>query len=424
MADAPPYVVQVALPEAEFLNLLGPAMPALRHVNVSLEGNDFGSGGMFSGLQLCKHLSALYLNDFMISPAAVKPAAAALAQLSALRDLHLCTYLLTDEAPGYNPARLVEQLTCLTALSLAVAQEVPEKVGSKFGLDALAAAARNPALQVFSLDPFADFKPAAADVQHLLEACPSLSDLDLQWARLSPDVLEVLLTHGTNITSLGAETLYTDVSLADRPCSWKCLKGLSDFNPTVLTLANLPLKGVTSIEFLDSCWGKDLDLATLQLPMDNTGVEDMLQLLRQAALNIATCPAWNVEPQDYIIVAGDPVAAYFGHEGTVIFSPEQRIHLLESLAPLGGPHITEFFGNIWGAWFEWGRPEVQALARSLRSEEVTTLTLNHCSLTDDFWAALGEFLPALESLQLGKDVTYSTLDIEQGFVIFCTKWFR
>jgi hypothetical protein len=412
MADALPCHLQVALPGAELLNLLGTAMPALRHVSVSTAGD---LCGLFTGLLLCKHLTALdLLVD--ISPAAVKPTAAALAQLPALRDVSLQTC-------GSNPANLVEQLTCLTALKLEVYEEVCGEVDSNFALDAMAAAARNPALRVFSFSSMAYFEPAAADVQHFLEACPSLSDLDLQSATLSPDVVEVLLTHGTSITSLSAESLDTDVSLADRPCSWKCLKGLSDLNPTVLTLANLPLGGLTSLEFSYANWGSPLDLATLQLPMDSRDVEDMLRLLRQAAINIAACPAWSAAPPDHITLEGDPGAAQYEDQSAVMFSAQQRIQLLESLTPLGGPHVTEFVCNIWNTCVRWGRPEVQALAHSLRSDRVTTLALDYCYLPEDFWAALDEFMPELETLQLGEDVTYTDLDIGRKFVIFCARSF-
>jgi hypothetical protein len=160
------------MPGAEFLSLLGSAMPALRHVTVNTNGGDIGSDGLFNGLQLCRQLSTLHLEEFTIGRAAVKPAAAALAQLPALRELSIYTR-------GRDLAGLVEQLTCLTALDLSAEQRDEDDTAIP---RALATAARNPALQAFKLSPGNDFQPDAADLQHLLEACPALSDLDLESA--------------------------------------------------------------------------------------------------------------------------------------------------------------------------------------------------------------------------------------------------
>jgi hypothetical protein len=414
MGDALPYGalscnLQVNIQGAEFLNLLGSAMPALRHVYVDMDGGDIHGGGLFTGLQLCRQLSTLCLEEFTISPAAVGPAATALAQLPALRDLCLAT----PESCDTNVAEMIEELTCLTALELWVKGcdwDDEKNVQSMF-----TAAARNPALRVFRTHIGVLGSPAAADIQHLLEACPSLSDLDLSGATVSPDALEVLLTHGTSITSLGAEFLETEVSLADRPCSWKYLFLESECYPSVLHLAHLPLRGVTFLRSQGTC----LDLATLQLPLCTMAAEDMPWLLHQAATNLAACPAWKAAPLDSIDLEGDP--RQYWDQDTVIFSAQERIQLLEALAPLGGPHVTKFAGDIQGTWFEWGRAEVQALAGSLRSDKVTTLSLNYCHLAADSWAALDEFLPELETLQLGKHATYSTLDIGRKFVLLCTR---
>jgi hypothetical protein len=193
-------------------------------------------------------------------------------------------------------------------------------------------------------------------------------------------------------------------------------------HPTVLHLANLPLKGVTSLEYSEAYWGATPRLGTLQLPLYSRQVEDMPRLLHQAATNLAACPAWKAEPQGTISLEGDPTDTHPSAHNTVYFPDHQCIQLLQSLAPLGGPHVRVFKGNIWGAQFRWGRAEVQALAGSLRSDRVTRLALDHCFLAGDFCAALDESLPALKTLQLGKDVTYGYLDIGRRFVIFCTRW--
>jgi hypothetical protein len=112
---------------------------------------------------------------------------------------------------------------------------------------------------------------------------------------------------------------------------------------------------------------------------------------------------------------GDPSVS--DTEDAIEFSPQQRIQLLEALAPLGGTHVSSFAGCIKDAEFEWGRAEVEAMARSLGGKEITRLELSHCTLATDFWAALDEFLPSLKTLRLQKDVKCPALDL----AIFCTK---
>jgi broad specificity phosphatase PhoE len=400
------FGLQVVTDSKEFTNLLGPALPALQHVTVDLRGGDVGDGGLFTGLLLCQQLSTLHLEGFSVSPAAVQTTAAVLAQLSALRDLRLESYHTC------NPADLVEQLTCLTALDLYVHDEMEDGDAGEYSVQSMfTAAAHNPALQIFKVCPGWFSRPTAAEVQHLLEACPSLSELHLGWMTLAPDAVVVLLTHGTTITTLTAHVFETTASLADKPCSWKCLQLQGDY-PTVLHLANLPLKGLSSLQWATQ-WATGL--ATLELPLATVPAEDLPHLLQRAATNLAACPAWKAQPRGYISLEGDP--SDYNTANIIDFSPQQRIQLVQALAPLGGPHVRTFVGSIRGAEFEWGRAEVEALARSLGSKEVTTLELSHCTLATDFWAALDEFLPSLNTLRFRKDVRCAPLDL----AIFCTK---
>jgi hypothetical protein len=77
----------------------------------------------------------------------------------------------------------------------------------------------------------------------------------------------------------------------------------------------------------------------------------------------------------------------------------------------------EFQGRMAESCFSWGRPEVEALGRSLRSPQLSVLELSHCTLHTDFWAALDEVFPSLEVLTLGDEVTCSASDL----AVFCTR---
>jgi hypothetical protein len=100
------------------------------------------------------------------------------------------------------------------------------------------------------------------------------------------------------------------------------------------------------------------------------------------------------------------------------FSDEQRVQLLEALAPIGGPHIQHFRASMHGTVFDWGRAELQALARSLNSSQLSMVTLDDCHLTVGFWAALEEVLPALDTLTLWGNAECSATDI----AVFCSRW--
>jgi hypothetical protein len=384
-----------------FLNLLGLALPALEHLSVDMLGADFGDGGLITGLQQCSHLSVLKIQGITITPVAVKPLAAALASLNALKGLSLSSIGDSDS----TSAALVAQLTGLTALSFEYSSESQFK-------DIIAAAAGNSGLKVLRV--FDDVNGgdgvmlSPATLRLLLTSCTQLTELDLSCDHVPQDVLEVLLMYGTNITSFKTYNIDTTTSFAGRHCKWRTLHIGNEYPTKLLLQANLPLHSVTDLEIGT---GYTLDL---HLPLDSIPVEQLPSLLHRATSNLATCPAWKVDRESRISLLGDfsdPPAQ------NIRFTPEQRILLLEALAPLGGNHVREFRGCIEGGIFEWGRPEVEALARSLNSTQVTELDLGGCELSVGFWAALGEELPSLSGLILDSTVTFSAFDL----ALFCSK---
>jgi hypothetical protein len=333
-----------------------------------------------------------------MSPAAVSQCATILGRLPALRELtiHMSQSCKTD------PSGFLQQLTCLTSLNLQT--HTSERV-----LSMCTAAARNPALQVLTVGSQGASRLTAAELQHLLASCPSLTTLDMPFLPVSDDVLEVLLTHGKKITTLVAASFRTDGSFADRQCSWKRVWFSQvdyPYYPVLLLLANAPLKGVEELH------GGFSDLGILKLPLLTFAPDQVADLLRRATTNIAACRQWQLAPGSFISLGHDPEDS---PPQDVIFTPAQRIQLLEALAPLGGPHVKEFNAAIYDTDFEWGEAELQALGRSLNSERLSALQLSYCIVTSGFWAALDEVLPSLSDLYLNGDVTGSDL------ALFCSK---
>jgi hypothetical protein len=385
------------------LHLLGTALPSLRQLSISFSGSDLGSGELLVGLQQCQQLSTLSLLGFWISPTAVTAAAAALAQLPALRDLSLSSDC------DINPAALMDQLTCLTALWLGL--DGSGQVDSMFE-----AAARNPGLQTFILqDDIGDLEVTDDDeceaLRTFLTSCPTLTYLSLDHMSLSEDVVDTILTHGTSITHLTAGGLVTSTNYSGQPSN---LQSLRLYDSSSLQLANLPLRGVTHLQLWDEAMG-DLceDIGQLHLPTSAMAPDELPAVLQRATANLAACPAWQAKPEPCISLQGDGSDV----EEYLYLAPEIRLQLLEALAPLGGPHVTEFQGCMAENWFNWGRPEVEALGHSLHSTQLSSLELWHCALHIDFWAALGEVFPSLEVLTLGAGVTCSASDL----AVFCSR---
>lgn len=156
------FDLQVVSQESTFISLVGKAMPSLTELDLQFYDADIGQSGLFAGLQPCTRLTSLELYDFSISPATVKPSAAALGRLQSLRTLTLST------SQDIDLARMLRQVTCLTSLQL----------GSPDNRESdrwYAAAARNTGLQVFKARAC---PPSADEVRHLLTACTSLTSLN------------------------------------------------------------------------------------------------------------------------------------------------------------------------------------------------------------------------------------------------------
>jgi hypothetical protein len=252
-----------------------------------------------------------------------------------------------------------------------------------------------------------------AQVEQLLEACPSLTHLGLDYTRVEQDSLDAILTYGTNITSLNASRIEPDCSIAGREVSWRKLVLTDCYCLTTQHLANLPLQSVTSLQL-----GEDPDatLARLELPTRSVPAADLPGLLLEATTNLAKCPAWRSEPQPWVLLYGDPSDDVDDPPATTSFNPEQLLQLIQALAPLGGPHVAAFQLSIEGLSLQLGRAEVAALAQSL-GKGLRKLELSHCNLTAGFWAALDDALPSLQYLTLREQVNCSAANVG----IYCGK---
>jgi hypothetical protein len=352
---------------------------------------------LLASLQNCSNLSSLTLKAFRLPEGAASPAAAALAQLSGLKELSL----IPRDYDDLGAASLAQQMSGLTALWM------DGYYTDGFHSAIAKAAAHNPNLQDLQVGHEDGEGPTAAQLADLLAACPSLTVLNMELADFDDEGLEVLLTHGSNITSLNLSSFFElQSSFAERACRWQTLRlRLAD----ALVLARLPLRTVTQLTI-----GSPNSPLELDLPLETMPAEQLPLILRQAATNLASCPAWQAGSKSKISLEGDPGPIPKPQDTLTVFGGQQRIQLFEALAPLGGPAVKQVEVSIRGATFQWGRPEVQALARSLGGQ-VTSLELSYCSLQSDFWVALDECFPALTSLHLELRVTCSAPHV----ALFC-----
>jgi hypothetical protein len=229
----------------------------------------------------------------------------------------------------------------------------------------------------------------------LLSTCTSLTQLHIAGFHIDGQALDLLLTHCTSITDLTLGRITLDSSRADRQCSWRKLTLRGSFDTTLLQLTYLPLRAVQEL------WDPFVNTGTLCLPPpDVVPTTQLPSLLRQAATNLATCPAWIRTPPSQIRLSWGK-----GHE----LGAEQRVQLFKALVPLGVGHVTEMVISL-EEQLELGCMEVQALVSSI-GDSLQTLRLANCTLLGTFWKALAQHLPHLSYLDLYSNVATSVIDI-------------
>jgi hypothetical protein len=294
-------------------------------------------------LQVCTTLSSLHVLNYTVGSTASggSSIASAMAVLKSLKQLSLHP---AGQRSGNSScsACLAQQLTGLSSLQLSGAGDIThDHVDCSTNV-----AAGNQALQVFSIsssDSHQDIHPLL--LHYLFATCKALTTMELATTTISHASLEVLLEHGTYITSLTAWAIETETSVANRQCSWRWLALLSDHYPSVLHLAHLPLRTVTALSL-----GAGSNLGTLQLPSSlESPTAALPSLLRHAAANLAACPAWTAQAQRATLSLTCTVFIRTGLETLHAFSDQGRVQLLEALAPLVAPQIQALELSMQGA---------------------------------------------------------------------------
>jgi hypothetical protein len=354
------------------------AFPALTQLR--LNQVELGDGALFSMLaaQAGCPLRSLTLESCSIQETSVEEAAAALARLPSLKACQVSSY-------GSATLRIASQLTALTHLGAGL-----EATARYRDTQLVKTVARNPGLQSLVLY-FSFFVPLGAGMlQCLLNSCAHLTQLDIFQYTLDDQKLGVLLQHGTNITDLTLGDLNLTRSRADSACRWQRLE-LVQADCVIDGLAHLPLK---SVQELTSTY----DSETLHLRLMHWEHLDLL--LPQAASNLAACPAWKKQPATRILL-------FTPHQYARAMPDIEAAPLLSALSPLAGPQMQHLGISINA---EFGRQEVQVLARSLGSG-LRSLSLCRGVIKPSFWPALCEHLPHLKELGLMHKVEVNSMGI-------------
>jgi hypothetical protein len=256
----------------------------------------------------------------------------------------------------------------------------------------------------------------ASALHHLLTSCTHLTHLDLPSSVIDQAGLDVLLEYGTHITTLSVDSFELSESRADRPCSWQSLDLQLQSHriaPSLLQFAHLPLRGVESIstgvqpdrregwmgaaddEDDDDDDGDDdtqpLELIKVPLhPRQGMSHQQQAALLRQAATNLAACPAWGKVSTSAITIINDCPRSEPLPQSVVS-------DMLAAIAPLGGAHVKKLTICHTFSFSNLSLEAICVLGASL-GKSVTEVCLRNCSLECGFWASFARSFPAVDTL--------------------------
>jgi hypothetical protein len=300
---------------------------------------------------------------------------------------------------------LAAQLTGLTSLAIEFrpvpedSPELPHEVAKL--VKAVEAAARNPHLQSATFTWFAGVF-VAQQLHDLLTGCQCLSYLDLHDSIIDQQGLDVLLEHGTCITSLTVGSFQLTSSRADRECSWRTLALRETPAPSLLQFAFLPLRDIQSINtsvMTKTCLPAKHGRPSLAVSVCLTTNPGFVPVLHQAVTSLAAWPGLKECPVTCVCIEVDTALVY---QKTV--SRAARLQLLEALTVLKGFQPTTLeVGSVErsDSQLVLGKPQAKVLANAFGSS-VTQLHLNSCTLLPGFWAALPGCFPFLRRLHLGR----------------------
>jgi hypothetical protein len=335
-----------------------PALQKLEIIDITLSYADISS------LTACSQLSSLTLRTFQVQPIAGAGRSSPLSAVASLRQLSV----------HYTLSSIVAGLTQLHHLELR---------GAQFAVT------------------LEEFRP-------ILAACKQLTSLTLDYT-LVQGPFDALLTHAPQLTSLTCSSLDLHEDRSASPCSLKELvftrQGLD-----LITVANLPITGVTHLAFLSD----ELDLPdpapTLDIWTSQFICESNIpDKIHRGLLNLTRCPAWQ---QCGPVVRVDLLSKH--HH----LSTKQLGLLMGALAPLSSKEVKL---TIDMQEVVTGGPVIQQLGEALGSS-LGHLVLVQCDLSDDLWPAVWAHLPGLEQLTVTDKVRGSIGP--QQITSFCSQAVR
>jgi hypothetical protein len=194
----------------------------------------------------------------------------------------------------------------------------------------------------------------------------------------------------------------------------------------VRAFINVPLQAVQSLSMtaqivFDSepnrqyTLGSSLPGKQLWLPAQAAGVppDQVPALVRQAAVNVAACPAWRASHPT-------PAVRLFTNDNAraaASFNDSTRIQLISAMEPVlaAGP-VTHVQIHMPG--FKIGAAEVAALGQ-VSGGHLTRLTIAAADLHSSFWLSVFAHLPKLDTLVLVESLALGPLAMADIAMFYC-----
>jgi hypothetical protein len=251
-------------------------------------------------------------------------------------------------------------------------------------------------LQKLEIGP-QDLRLEPEHLRQIFATSSQLRSLTINFTQLRQQEVDVILAHGTQLTSLTIAGLCPTEDRSQSACTWKELI-IREESPQPLLLANMPLHSLDRL-----CIGRAFSLPAqrpvLKVPIVwHQHPEQLLQvanLLCRALTNLERCPAWQQSGPCVELYLTD---LYARHS----MSAAQLNRLFGALAGLvsKGLHLS-----IYASKLVMDGVAVQELSTAV-GNRLIGLTLVACQLRAKFWPAMWAQLPRLQQLSLdGEDVS-------------------
>jgi hypothetical protein len=228
-------------------------------------------------------------------------------------------------------------------------------------------------------------------IQQILAISSQLRSLEL-CHMIDQQQSDVLLTHGTQLTSLTCGALYLEEDRSMSACSLKSVT-MTEGSHTVRFLANMPLHSLERLQFAEE---EDYMNLPAQSPLlrAQAGRDSLLaDRLRRALTNLERCPAWQQSGASATVYLCAPYEDMLPQsELSQVFQALSAVVSKSLHLSLHAPHLV-----IDAA-------AAQALGSAV-GPRLTELSLDACQLHPSFWAAMWAHLPNLQQLVLERDAS-------------------